>query len=89
MSISRIFKAVKAKGVKFNFIKIPTRRTPRVIEHSIRNEFDRERTYSLLEEVAQLLSTIELNPEALDISRLRNLRIKVCAFKKELHEYKC
>lgn len=89
MSLSGIYKSIKAKGVKLNLLKIPTRRTPVVIEHNIRKEFDRERTYSLLEEVIQFLDTLELNPELLDTSRLRNLRGKLCAFKKELHEYKC
>jgi len=54
----------------------------------MKKEFQREILFSLLEEVEQFLVDLELTPEELDTSRLRNLREKVCARKKELHEYK-
>lgn len=89
MSISGIYKSAKARGLKLNIFKIPVSPHPITIEHNIKKEFDRERTHSLLEEIVQFLDDLELNPELLDTSRLRNLRGKICALRRELHEYKC
>lgn len=88
MSISRIYKQIKTKGVKFNFLKIPVNPHPQDVAHNVRKDFDRERTRGLLKEAIEFLQVLELNPELLDTSRVRNLKEKLCAFRKELHEYK-
>ncbi len=89
MSFSGILKDVKAKGVKLNLLKILVNPYPIIVEYTIRKKFNCGQTHSLLEEIIQFLGDLELNPELLDKSRLRNLRKKVCTFKEELCGYKC
>ena len=54
--MKKLFESIKKKGFKVNLFKIPTRRTPRQIEHKIHTEFDRARTISALKLVEVFLA---------------------------------
>lgn len=84
----KLLNALKKKGFKVNILKIPTRKTPRQIEHQILNEFHRGRAIRTLRRVYQFLDAVEAHPEDVDVTRLSSLLSEVNGLITTLSTYK-
>lgn len=83
--MKKLVKGWLEKGV--NIISIPTRPTPRQIEHNMRTEFERARVIRTLNRVRQFLDGVEVSefsPQA-DVG---HLTLEISALIRDLESYK-
>jgi len=83
-----LLKDLKKKGIKGMFLKIPTRKTPRQIDHQIRREFDRGRSIRVLRRIQLFLDGLEAHPEEVDKTTLSVLSAEVNGLITHLSSYK-
>jgi hypothetical protein len=82
------FDAIKKKGFRATLLKIPTRRTPRQIEHNMREEFQRGKVIRVLNRTHEFLDSIEALGIYHDSARLQHLTAEITALLRELKAHK-
>lgn len=79
---------IKKKGIKGMFLGIPTRRTPRQIEHNIKEEINRARVIRVLNRIQQFFDGLDIEGFDARSSEMGELSVEISALIRELESYK-